>query len=74
MEPAARGFQGSCAEGAQVTSKVFLSLRVPADPLRAFEVFTQEIGLWWQPSGLFQVSAAGDWLLAWARVPAGDDL
>jgi uncharacterized protein YndB with AHSA1/START domain len=47
-----------------VTSKVFLALRVPADPTRAFEVFTQEIGSWWQPSGLFQVSAAGDGRLA----------
>jgi len=46
------------------SSKVFLALRVPADPLRAFEVFTQEISLWWQPSGLFQVSAAGDGRLA----------
>lgn len=47
-----------------MTSKVFLSMRVPADPLRTFEAFTQEIGLWWQPSGLFQVSAAGDGRLA----------
>jgi uncharacterized protein YndB with AHSA1/START domain len=47
-----------------MTSKVFLALRVPADPMRAFEVFTQEIGLWWQPSGLFKVSAAGDGRLA----------
>jgi len=43
-----------------MTSKVFLALRVPADPKRAFEVFTQEIGSWWQPSGLFSVSDAGD--------------
>jgi uncharacterized protein YndB with AHSA1/START domain len=47
-----------------VTSKVFLSLRVPADTKRAFEVFTQEIGSWWQPSGLFKVSSAGDGRLA----------
>jgi hypothetical protein len=43
-----------------MTSKVFLALRVPADPMRAFEVFTQEIASWWQPSGLFKVSEAGD--------------
>jgi activator of HSP90 ATPase len=49
-----------------MTSKVFLALRVPADPMRAFEVFTQEIGLWWQSSGLFKVSAAGDGRLAFA--------
>jgi uncharacterized protein YndB with AHSA1/START domain len=48
-----------------MTSKVFLALRVPADPTRTFEVFTQEIALWWQPSGLFRVSdAAGDGKLA----------
>ncbi len=47
-----------------MTSTVFLALRGPADPMRAFEVFTQEIGSWWQPSGLFQVSAAGDGRLA----------
>jgi uncharacterized protein YndB with AHSA1/START domain len=47
-----------------MTSKVFLALWVPADPMLAFEVFTQEIGLWWQPSGLFKVSAAGDGRLA----------
>ena len=47
-----------------MTSKVFLALRVPADPMRTFEVFTQEIASWWQPSGLFKVSAAGDGRLA----------
>jgi uncharacterized protein YndB with AHSA1/START domain len=47
-----------------VTSKVFLSLRVPADPMRAFEVFTREIGSWWQPSALFKVSASEDGRLA----------
>lgn len=47
-----------------MSSKVFLSLRVPADPMRAFEVFTQEIGSWWQPSGLFQVGATSDGRLA----------
>jgi len=30
-----------------MTSKVFLALRVPADPTWTFEVFTQEIALWW---------------------------
>ena len=48
-----------------MTSKVFLALRVPADPMRTFEVFTQEIALWWQPGGLFRVNAtAGDGKLA----------
>ena len=47
-----------------MTSKVFIALRVPADPVRAFEVFTQEIALWWQPSGLFRIGASGDGRLA----------
>jgi len=32
-----------------MTSKVYVALRVPANPLRAFEAFTDEIALWWQP-------------------------
>jgi hypothetical protein len=39
-----------------MTSKVYVALRVPADPMRAFEAFTDEIALWWQPSSLFQVT------------------
>lgn len=53
-----------------MTSKVFLALRVPADPMRAFEVFTQQIALWWQPSGLFRVSDSGDGRLAFEPVGA----
>lgn len=47
-----------------MTSRVFLFLRVPADPMRTFKVFTQEIASWWQPSSLFRVSGAGDGRLA----------
>jgi uncharacterized protein YndB with AHSA1/START domain len=47
-----------------MTSKVYLSIRVPADPARAFEAFTQEIALWWQPSGLFAITSKGDGRLA----------
>jgi uncharacterized protein YndB with AHSA1/START domain len=47
-----------------MTSKVFIALRVPADPMRTFEAFTQEIGSWWQPSSLFQVTPRGDGKLA----------
>jgi len=39
-----------------MTSKVYVALRVRATPERAFAVFTQEIGAWWQPSGLFQTT------------------
>ena len=36
-----------------MASRVVVSLRVRATPLRAFEVFTREIGLWWKPNSLF---------------------
>jgi uncharacterized protein YndB with AHSA1/START domain len=47
-----------------MTSKVFVALRVPADPMRTFEAFTAEIGEWWQPNGLFQITPQGDGRLA----------
>jgi uncharacterized protein YndB with AHSA1/START domain len=47
-----------------VTSKVFVALRVPADPSRAFEAFTQEIALWWEPGSLFAITPRGDGKLA----------
>jgi uncharacterized protein YndB with AHSA1/START domain len=36
-----------------MTSKVYVALRVKASPERAFAAFTQEIGAWWRPSGIF---------------------
>ncbi len=36
-----------------MTSKVLVSLRVAADPARAFAVFTGEIARWWRPSACF---------------------
>jgi uncharacterized protein YndB with AHSA1/START domain len=47
-----------------MTSKVFVALRVPADPARAFEAFTSEIAAWWQPNQLFQITSKGDGELA----------
>lgn len=47
-----------------MTSKVFVALRVPADPQRAFEAFTREIASWWQPNRLFQITPHGDGELA----------
>ena len=43
-----------------MTSAVLVSLRVAASPQRAFEAFTQEIGAWWRPNGLFQLTPRGD--------------
>lgn len=47
-----------------MTSRVFIALRVPADPARAFEAFTREVGSWWQPNRLFQITPRGDGNLA----------
>jgi uncharacterized protein YndB with AHSA1/START domain len=35
-------------------SKVIVAIRVAATPAHAFEVFTREIALWWQPNALFR--------------------
>lgn len=55
-----------------MTSKVFIAMRMPADPLRTFQAFTEEIALWWQPSGLFRVGAPIGGSLAQAAVVTGD--
>lgn len=34
-------------------SRILVALRVKVSAARAFEAFTQEIALWWRPSGLF---------------------
>lgn len=34
-------------------SRVLVAIRVKVTPERAFEAFTQEIGAWWRPNGLF---------------------
>jgi uncharacterized protein YndB with AHSA1/START domain len=38
------------------TSRVYVALRVPAKPERAFEAFVAEIGQWWRPNVLFQTT------------------
>ncbi|HZT02332.1 MAG TPA: SRPBCC domain-containing protein [Steroidobacteraceae bacterium] len=47
-----------------MTSRVFVALRVPADPARTFEAFTREIASWWQPDRLFRITPHGDGELA----------
>jgi uncharacterized protein YndB with AHSA1/START domain len=37
-----------------LTSRVIVALRVRATPQHAFEVFTRDIGMWWQPNNLFR--------------------
>ena len=45
-------------------SAVIVSLRVPASPEEAFDLFTGEIGAWWQPGALFQLTPRGDGTLS----------
>ena len=47
-----------------MTSRVFVALRVPADPARTFEAFTREFASWWQPDRLFRITPHGDGELA----------
>jgi len=49
-----------------MTSKVYVALRVKATPERAFAVFTEEIGAWWRPHGLFQTTPRAPGTLAFA--------
>ena len=45
-------------------SRVLVSMRVRATPARAFAAFTEEIGQWWRPNGLFQFTSRRDGTLA----------
>jgi len=54
-----------------MTSRVFVALRVPADPARTFEAFTREIAAWWQPDPLFRITPQGDGELAFEPGPGG---
>ena len=64
MGSPARRVQSSSAEDKEVTSRVFVALRVPAAPARAFEAFTREIASWWRPDPLFRITPDGDGELA----------
>ena len=45
-------------------SRVLLATRVNAKPARTFAAFTEEIGQWWRPNGLFQFSRGRDGVLS----------
>ena len=47
-----------------MTSRILISLRVRASPRRAFDVFVNEIGAWWQPNALFRFTPRSPGLLA----------
>lgn len=42
---------------------VLIAIRVAATPERAFAAFTEEIGAWWRPNPLFQITPRGDGVL-----------
>ena len=42
-----------------MASRVLVAIRVAATPERAFTAFTEEIGTWWRPNGLFQFTPRG---------------
>jgi uncharacterized protein YndB with AHSA1/START domain len=50
---------------------VLVALRVPADPARAFAVFTAEIAQWWHPNPLFQFTEHRNGRLAFEPGPDG---
>lgn len=53
------------------SSSVLVAIRVPASPARAFELFTEEIGLWWRPNELFRLTPRGDGALRFEPGPEG---
>jgi uncharacterized protein YndB with AHSA1/START domain len=54
-----------------VGSRVLVALRVAASPERAFDLFTENIGEWWLPNGLFQFTTRGPGRLAFEPGPGG---
>ena len=54
-----------------MTSRVMVAMRVPGPPERAFRVFTDDIGLWWRPNQLFQVTPRGPGVLAFETAGEG---
>jgi uncharacterized protein YndB with AHSA1/START domain len=50
-------------------SRVLVSLRVAASPARTFRAFTDEIGAWWRPNGLFRFTDRADTHLAFEPEP-----
>jgi len=48
----------------RTASRVVVSIRVHATPVRAFEVFTSQIGAWWVPSDLLQLTPRSPGLLS----------
>ncbi len=54
-----------------MASRILVALRVDAAPLRAFEVFTRDIGLWWRPNSLFAFTPRDPGVLAFEGQEGG---
>ena len=54
-----------------MASRVLVALRVAASPERAFAAFTDEIGQWWRPNALFQLTPASPGRMAFEPGPGG---
>ena len=54
-----------------MTSSVLVSLRVAGTAERAFAVFTEGIGRWWQPNILFRFTRGSPGVLAFEPGPGG---
>src|SRR5689334_9868633 len=52
-------------------SRVLVAIRVAATPEHAFRVFTEDIGAWWRPNGLFPLRGNPDGTLAFELGAAG---
>ncbi|MGH8219222.1 MAG: SRPBCC domain-containing protein [Steroidobacteraceae bacterium] len=54
-----------------MSSRILVSLRVRATPRRAFDVFVNEIDVWWQPNTLFRFTPHSPGTLAIERGLSG---
>jgi len=52
-------------------SQVIVAIRVTASPERAFQVFVDEIGVWWRPNPLFRFTPRQPGALRFEPGPAG---
>jgi uncharacterized protein YndB with AHSA1/START domain len=54
-----------------MSSRILVAMRVRADPHRAFQVFTEQVGAWWRPSELFPFTPRDPGVLAFEAGPGG---
>jgi uncharacterized protein YndB with AHSA1/START domain len=47
-----------------VSSRILVALRIAASPEAVFDAFTNDIGLWWKPNGLFSFTPRSPGVMA----------